>query len=506
MKRKNGAPAAAWSISNIVFAGLGFRAIFLIVGIWLDGDSLNLGLNFTDVDYEVFSDAGRAIYSGGTPYARPTYRYPPLFAILCIPNHYFSWPLFGKILFLVADALMSKFIYNILLERCSDSVSNSSQIGENSNSNSKDLATEADTQEKNANYAQWWALVWAFNPLSTIICTRGNADSLTNMLILMAVLAVRRSKQSDSNKYLIAAGAAFGLAIHLRLYPIIYAPAFWLYLTSGRLSSPSVLVFLSCALATFVYFGTISYWIFGNEFLQNAYLYHANREDPRHNFSVYFLDTYLKLSARLLAGTGGVDTVSAAANTIHTANTGNDCNSSIGSGGAFNTNLIVAFIRAYGSLLRSFLPQIFLIVFAAIRLAEENLCVCLLVQTMIFVAFNKVVTAQYFTWYLCLIPVCVPRHISQLLGLYTAISQTAPSDEAPQVNSNADLKGSNTSKYWSVVASASAVLLTMCLWLHRAYAFEILGENTFLDMWLCGVLFHIAQVAAIVVVLYVFVE
>ena len=512
--------AAAWRSCNciqyIIAAGIGFRSIFLIIGVWLDQDSFNLGLHFTDVDYVVFSDAGKAIYNEGSPYERPTYRYPPLLAMLCLPNHYLSWPLFGKALFVVADALLAGCIYKIVLERDLDSDTNTTRAEEEEVPHPETrvgMGEQTKTKEsKQEKYAQWWALAWAFNPLSSIISARGNADSLTNVLILMTINGVLRGKRNDKYRHMIAAGSAFGLAIHLRLYPVIYAPAFWLYLTSGSLISRSMLVFMSCALISFCYFGAISYWMYGTEFLQNSYLYHTNREDPRHNFSVYFLDTYLKLSSRLVAGTGNDDSATAALNALCMTNGSNACESVSGFGSLLEIYLASAFNKTYGLVIRSFLPQILLIIFSAIRLSEANLCVCLLVQTMIFVAFNRVVTAQYFTWYLCLIPVCIPRRISQILGIYTiseASSAEGSAHEKKSAQANvtkACMSNANKSKYWSVILSASTILLTMCLWLHSAYALEMQGESTFLELWVCGVLFHAAQVVAIIVVLFIFVE
>jgi len=52
----------------------------------------------------------------------------------------------------------------------------------------------------------------------------------------------------------------------------------------------------------------------------------------------------------------------------------------------------------------TFLPQ-WLAVIAAGFMFYYDLWLCLLVQTWSFVIFNKVMTAQYYLWYFCLMPI-----------------------------------------------------------------------------------------------------
>ena len=108
-----------------------------------------------------------------------------------------------------------------------------------------------------------------------------------------------------------AAGALFGLATHWRLYPIIYGLPILLYLqlqrpmAVRRWSSPQrdgilrqalrqlsaawptqgVACFSAAAAAAFLGLGAACYAAFGHAFLENAYMYHGRRVDPRHNFS-----------------------------------------------------------------------------------------------------------------------------------------------------------------------------------------------------------------------------
>ena len=68
---------------------------------------------YTDVDYEVFSDAALHDKNNGSPFARHTYRYTPLAAYICIPNHIIH-PLFGKVVFCICDILMGVLMWELI--------------------------------------------------------------------------------------------------------------------------------------------------------------------------------------------------------------------------------------------------------------------------------------------------------------------------------------------------------------------------------------------------------
>ena len=100
---------------------------------------------------------------------------------------------------------------------------------------------------------------------------------------------------------------------------------------------------------------------YGNEFIQEAYLYHFTRTDIKHNFSVYFYMLFVtqdSLLSRLIS-------------------------------------------------LMAFLPQ-FLLVLSTAVILHRDITMCLYIQTFVFVTFNKVCTSQYFLWYLALLPLVVP--------------------------------------------------------------------------------------------------
>lgn len=85
----------------LLWAGLAVRALLLIVGQWQDAHSQ---VKYTDIDYEVYTDAAASMARGGSPYDRSTYRYTPLLAAALVPNVtlHKAW---GKLLFCGADLL-----------------------------------------------------------------------------------------------------------------------------------------------------------------------------------------------------------------------------------------------------------------------------------------------------------------------------------------------------------------------------------------------------------------
>ena len=170
------------------------RTLFLIYGEWQDATMV---VKYTDIDYEVFTDAARHVANGNSPYARPTYRYTPLLAwalLLNITLH----KAFGKLFFVFCDIVAGCLIHKVLkTQRISDS---------------------------NAVKYSW---VWFFNPMIITVSTRGNAESVLAVLVLSTLyfMLVKR---------FILSAVMLAFSVHFKIYPIIYALPF--YLTVGWLA------------------------------------------------------------------------------------------------------------------------------------------------------------------------------------------------------------------------------------------------------------------------------
>lgn len=323
---------------------IGFFLRLLFIGWGLIQDQL-IHLQYTDIDYTVFTDGARYLNQGRSPYLRHGYRYSPIFAFLLLPNVVF-FKQFGKLLFASLDIACGHLIYRILLN-------------------------------KKINCPPQTALLatafWIYNPLPIIISTRGSGDSLITFLILLTIYTILKEKY-------ILSGLIYGFAIHCKLYPVIYCLPIYLYLArnvqtimSFKTWSPFNMDRFAFFASTFISFASVTnlcHQKFGLLYLQEAWLYHIHRRDKAHNFSPYFY-IYSKVK---------------------------DENS-----------------LKYLSLI-AFIPQILAIIYFSLRycinnherLQDRNLLFTLFATTYSFVTFNKVVTSQYFIWYLCLLPLILP--------------------------------------------------------------------------------------------------
>ncbi|KAJ7560044.1 hypothetical protein O6H91_04G111500 [Diphasiastrum complanatum] len=394
----------------LLWIGAALRFAFIVYGEWQDA---HLEVPYTDIDYTVFSDAAAFMYEGKSPYLRDTYRYSPLLALLLLPNVCLH-PSWGKFLFSAADLLVGYLILKLL-----------------------------QLQKVSQKYFAMYLATWLFNPYTFTIGR------------------------------LVEAAIWYGVAVHFRIYPIIYVLPILLILSDNYVKGANVLDFSnvnaqaaekhesvdnvqsSCSIANHgqditslhkkthksilgdcfhaaqclnrhrIQFGLISgavfflltgicYKLYGTDFLHEALLYHVTRTDPRHNFSIYFYYIYLHQN--------------------------------------YGFSIIERLV--------AFIPQMFMQVVLAAYFFKD-IPFCLFLQTVGFVAFNKVITAQYFVWFFCLLPLILPS-----------------------ISLKFKWKGALCMALWSGA---------QLHWLAWAYLLEFQGKNVFFQLWLASIIFFAAN-------------
>ncbi|XP_030623501.1 GPI alpha-1,4-mannosyltransferase I, catalytic subunit [Chanos chanos] len=370
---------------SVLFSvAFGIRLLFVGFGIYQDRTMV---VKYTDIDYHVFTDASRFVVQGSSPYNRSTYRYTPLLAWMLTPNILLT-PHFGKLLFVTCDVLSGFLMYRILILRGLTDVA-----------------------------ACRFCALWLLNPLPIGVSSRGNAESVLAVLVLGTLLCLEW-------KRLIIAALLYGLAVHVKIYPVTCALPIALSLRRQRkrdgsndglltmmlrLFSKDLILFAAVAGAVLAGLTWTFYCMYGWDFLHETYLYHLTRRDIRHNFSPYFYMLYLTAESNWSPVLG----------------------------------------------LAVFLPQGLLLLLASLAF-HTDLAFCFFLHTAIFVSFNKVCTSQYFLWYLCFLPLVLPRltlSVRRGLGLLVL---------------------------W---------FTGQALWLAPAYYLEFEELNTFVLIWLAGLFF-----------------
>lgn len=381
---------------------------------------------FTDIDYKVLSDGARHVLNSHSPFERHTYRYTPLLAYLLLPNLiWVQW--FGKALFSIIDVVIALIIKRILVSELHATFrANASAILKRNKHLAVHTKKNIRLPQKYEGIAEISALFWLYNPMSAVISTRGNGDSISTFLILVTIYFLQESWVTQKNPLLLVfiSGIFHGLAIHFRLYPMAFSLAYYLYLTNKDviysnkffytiIFRPNLkqLCLISGTVITLTLLTIFFYWMYGYDFLFEAYLYHIIRKDTRHNFSLYFYMQLLNAEPLLLEK------------------------------------------------LLTFLPQAIILFLVNFHFGwhQKTLGFCIFLQSFVIVSFNPVLTSQYFIWYFAIMPLCLKN-----------------------------LKSIGAKRFIFYGALWLGVQLT---WLYSAYLLEFKGWNTFGFIWLQGTLF-----------------
>eukprot|EP00475_Leptophrys_vorax_P034129 TRINITY_DN5474_c0_g1_i4.p1 TRINITY_DN5474_c0_g1~~TRINITY_DN5474_c0_g1_i4.p1 ORF type:complete len:318 (-),score=78.13 TRINITY_DN5474_c0_g1_i4:98-1051(-) len=263
-----------------------------------------------------------------------------------------------------------------------------------------------------------YAWLFLFNPLVINLSTRGSADILVVYLVLVCL-------RLFSGRNVFFSSLFYGFAVHFKIYPIIFAPSLLvLFRNKERFYLPTWSQVFVSILSSGTFFGLTywTYWAFGHEGLFESLLYHVARKDNRHNFSLYSYAQYLTFS--------------------------------------LPSSKVVSIL--------TFLPQIILACLITYKFTRVDLSLTWLLLTMVFVTFNKVVTAQYFVWYFSLLPLVVPYLSQSSLKLFAMLVMWL----AAELHWN----------FWAV-------------------SLESTGSNTFTAMWIANIIFFFVNVFMIIQVI-----
>lgn len=219
------------------------RCIFICLGLYMSDPP---ALSMTDIDYLVVWDG---LCLSSVPSERPTYRYSPVLKLMLWPIC--KWPAYGKVFYALLDIIFGLFAYKI------------------------------------TGYNRRIYYLWLLNPFIIALSVRGSFDTVVQVLIAWMLLSLKRSKY-------LASGLILGVAIHLRIYPIVFTPFITIYalfnrrlvgkeLLTGAIHGMSFLFGMLVSLTT----ATVISMLMDNGYLSAGLFYHiAGRVDHRHNLSI----------------------------------------------------------------------------------------------------------------------------------------------------------------------------------------------------------------------------
>jgi hypothetical protein len=273
-------------IGQLLAAALTLRLGVIALADLLEVPGSHAAPTYTDVDYHVFTDAGALVLQGASPYARATFRYPPLLAWLGALNHV-AHRTAAKVLFAAVDVAAGALMHSILLLLEEANPHTKSPLGRRRSGSTEPSRAAAAHGQTAARLAV--GLGWLFNPVVVNVSTRGSADALPGALTVAAIFgalaAVRHLQQQHPLQQekagqgsrsrdlqggarpwldpgwrwgcgwpLLLGGAAHGTAAHLKLYPVVHLPGLLYFLgpclATARVARPPLPRFLPAALTT----------------------------------------------------------------------------------------------------------------------------------------------------------------------------------------------------------------------------------------------------------------
>jgi len=126
---------------------------------------------------------------------------------------------FGRLLFCVADAVCGMIILHLRRKDRKETPGSAENDEKRSDSSGGLISLELQD-----------SLWWLFNPLPINICARGSAQSFVVLISVLATVVVATSCSKDATKNVMlraaVAGILYRLAIHAKLYPVIYTVSY----------------------------------------------------------------------------------------------------------------------------------------------------------------------------------------------------------------------------------------------------------------------------------------
>lgn len=256
-----------------------------------------------------------------------------------------------------------------------------------------------------------FASLWIFNPYVIYLSTRGSADSLECLFVFLTLLLIQNSKIGLS-------AFIFGLSVHFKIYPIIYSLALFFYCFS--ISWKKAIHFTLISASVFLSLEFLFTMIYGVPFLNETLFHHAQRVDIKHNYSIFFYPFYLLSSINRSPG------------------------------------------------LWVWLPHLLLFPLISLKFYKD-LPLSVFLLTFLFVTLNKVITAQYFNWWMGPLILIIPQSsLSTIQWIKNLILFLGP----------------------------------QTLWNYIAYQLEFNGKNVFVALWFSCLLIFISNVILLLNILY----